>query len=229
MQMSRTTALRITVTLAALLSVAWLDPFKDAVSSGNAEYDNKKYNNAKRYYEKAGKYAPGESDKKKLSFNTGDADYMLESFDNALTGFQESVQSGDREVQKMAYFNAGNAYLKMGKYREAINSYINALKIDPGYVKAKKNIEYVLKKMNEKDKDKKDRDGDNKDRKQSQDQKNEPRSDKDKNRSQSRDSRQGQNQMSREQVQNILRSLQNSQVRRQKGSSDERRHLEKNW
>ncbi len=217
------------MTLAALLSIAWLDPFKDAVSSGNDEYELKKYNNAKRYYEKAEKYAPGESDRKKLSFNTGDADYMLESFDNALTGFQEAVQSGDREVQKMAFFNAGNAYLKMGKYREAINSYINALKIDPGYEKAKKNIEYVLKKMSEKDKDKKDKDGDNKDKKKDQDKKNEPGSSKDKNRSQSRDPRQDQNQMSREQVQNILRSLQKSQVRRQKGSSDERRQLEKNW
>ena len=81
--MSRTTVFRISVTLAALLSIAWLDPFKDAVSSGNDEYDMKKYNNAKRYYEKAEKYAPGDSDRKKLSFNTGDADYMLESFDNA--------------------------------------------------------------------------------------------------------------------------------------------------
>ncbi|HOD16264.1 MAG TPA: tetratricopeptide repeat protein [Spirochaetota bacterium] len=227
--MSRTTVFRISVTLAALLSIAWLDPFKDAVSSGNDEYDMKKYNNAKRYYEKAEKYAPGDSDRKKLSFNTGDADYMLESFDNALTGFQEAVQSGDREVQKKAFFNAGNAYLKMGKYREAINSYINALKIDPGYEPAKKNIEYVLKKMSEQDKDKKDKDGNNKDNKKDQDKKKDPGSNKDQKRGQSRDSRRGQNQMSREQVQNILRALQKSQVRREQGPSDERRHLEKNW
>lgn len=227
--MSRTTVFRISVTLAALLSIAWLDPFKDAVSSGNDEYDMKKYNNAKRYYEKAEKYAPGESDRKKLSFNTGDADYMLESFDNALTGFQEAVQSGDREVQKKAFFNAGNAYLKMGKYREAINSYINALKIDPGYEPAKKNIEYVLKKMSEQDKDKKDKDGNNKDNKKDQDKKKDPGSNKDQKRSQSRDPRRGQNQMSREQVQNILRALQKSQVRREQGPGDERRHLEKNW
>jgi Ca-activated chloride channel homolog len=228
--MSGTTALRIALPLAALLSVAWLDPYKDAVSSGNDEYDAKKYNNAKRYYEKAEKYAPGESDKKKLSFNTGDADYMLESYDNALTGFQEAVQSEDKDVQKKAFLNAGNAYLKMGKYREAVNSYVNALKIDPGYDKAKKNIEYLLRKMKEKDKDKKDnKDGNNRDKKKEQDRKNDPRSNKDKNRSQNRDSRQGQNQMNREQVQNILRSLQKSQVQRQKGSSDERRKLEKNW
>jgi len=227
--MSRTTVFRISVTLAALLSIAWLDPFKDAVSSGNDEYDMKKYNNAKRYYEKAEKYAPGDSDRKKLSFNTGDADYMLESFDNALTGFQEAVQSGDREVQKKAFFNAGNAYLKMGKYREAINSYINALKIDPGYEPAKKNIEYVLKKMSEQDKDKKDKDGNNKDNKKVQDKKKDPGSNKDQKRGQSRDSRRGQNQMSREQVQNILRALQKSQVRREQGPSDDRRHLEKNW
>jgi Ca-activated chloride channel homolog len=228
--MSVPTALRIALPLAALLSVAWLDPYKDAVSSGNDEYDMKKYHNAKRYYQKAEAYAPGEDDKKKLSFNSGDADYMLESYDNALTGFQEAVQSEDRDVQKKAFLNAGNAYLKMKKYREAINSYINALRIDPNYDKAKKNIEYVLNKMKEKDKDKKDdKDGNKQDKKQEQDKKNQPRSRKDKDRSQDREGRQGQNQMSREQVQNILRSLQKSQVRRQKGGGDERRKLEKNW
>ena len=95
--MSGTTALRIALPLAALISVAWLDPYKDAVSSGNDEYDLKKYNNAKRYYQKAESYAPGEDDKKKLSFNTGDADYGLESYDNALTGFQELNATFDEQ------------------------------------------------------------------------------------------------------------------------------------
>ena len=83
--------------------------------------------------------------------------------------------------------------------------------------------------MSEQDKDKKDKDGNNKDNKKDQDKKKDPGSNKDQKRGQSRDSRRGQNQMSREQVQNILRALQKSQVRREQGPSDERRHLEKNW
>ena len=209
-------------------SIAWLDPYRDAVSSGNEEFGNQKYNNAKRYYEKAERYAPTENDKKKLSFNNGDADYMLENYDSALSGFQQAVQSNDRDVQKKAFFNSGNAYLKQKNYREAINAYMNALKIDPEYAKAKKNIEYVLKQMDNKnkqnDKDKKD----NKDKNDNK-QKNKDKSSKDKNQDKKQNNRQGGSQMNREQVQNILRSLQQSPVRRQKGGGDERRKLEKFW
>ena len=116
----RISALMPLVAIIAISSIAWLDPYRDAVSSGNEEFNKKNYNNAKRYYEKAERYAPAENDKKKLSFNTGDADYMLESYDSALSGYQQAIQSDDRDVQKKAFFNSGNAYLKQKNYREAI-------------------------------------------------------------------------------------------------------------
>lgn len=223
----------------AFISIAWLDPYRDAVSAGNGEYQQKKYNNAKRYYEKAEKYAPGEEDKKKLSFNMGDADYMLEDYDNALSGYQRSIQSDDRDVQKKAFFNAGNAYVKQKNYREAIQSYMNALKIDPDYDRAKKNIEYLLKQMENKNKQDKDKDNkDNKDKKNKKDnqERNKDQSGQDKknrqedrNRQQQKRDRQGGGQMSRDQVQNILRSLEKSPVRRHKGGGDEKRKLEKYW
>ena len=48
----------------------------------------------------------------------------------------------------------GKAYLKMQKYKDAIDTYIRALKIDHNYMKAKNNLEYLLKK---KEQDKKKR------------------------------------------------------------------------
>ena len=53
------------ILIPAFVSIAWLDPYRDAVSSGNEEYHQKKYNNAKRYYDRAEQYAPAENDKKK--------------------------------------------------------------------------------------------------------------------------------------------------------------------
>ncbi len=219
------------------ICIAWLDPYRDAVSSGNEEYNQKKYNNAKRYYEKAEEYAPAEDDRKKLSFNTGNADYMLEDYDSAVAGYQRSIQSDDRDVQKKAFFNSGNAYLKQKNYREAIQAFMNALKIDPNYDKAKKNIEYMLKQMDNKNKQDKNKDNkDNKDNKNNKQQNNKDKSgqdrknqDNDRNRQQQKRDRQSGGQMNREQVQNILRSLEKSPVRRQKGGSDEKRKLEKNW
>ena len=226
----KSSALMPLIAIFAISSVAWLDPYRDAVTSGNEEFNKKKYNNAKRYYEKAEQYAPAENDKKKLSFNTGDADYMLESYDNALSGYQRAIQSDDRDVQKKAFFNTGNTYLKQKNYREAINAYMNALKIDPDYTRAKKNIEYVLKQMDNKNKQ-----DDKKDNKNNKDKKDDKQNNKDKsrkgdkNQNKKQNRKQDGNQMNREQVQNILRSLQQSPVRRHKGGGDERRKLEKFW
>jgi Ca-activated chloride channel family protein len=229
----KNSALMTLVAVFAMSSIAWLDPYRDAVSSGNEEFGKQKYNNAKRYYEKAEQYAPAENDKKKLSFNIGGADFMLESYDSALSGFQQAIQSDDRDVQKKAFFNSGNAYLKQKNYREAINAYMNALKIDPDYAKAKKNIEYVLKQMDNKnkqnDKDKKNNKDKNDDKQKNKDKSSKGDKNQEKNQDKKQNSRQDGSQMNREQVRNILRSLQQSPVRRQKGGGDERRKLEKFW
>lgn len=218
--------------LALLWSVAWLDPYRDAVSSGNEEFKDKKYNNAKRYYQKANDFVPGEEDRKKLTFNEGDADYMLESYDNALASFQQAVQSEDRNVQKKAFFNMGNLYLKQKNYREAIRAYQNALKIDPKYAPPKKNIEYLLKqKEREKDQKNKQDDKKNKGDKSGTDR---DRSQKDKQQSGRQEKQQAggqdrQGTMNKEQIKNLLRSMQNNPVQRKKGGADERRKLEKFW
>lgn len=230
----------LVVMVCAFCSIAWLDSYRDTVDSGNEEYQQKKYNNAKRYYQKAEQYAPGEEDKKKLSFNDADADFMLENYDSAVSSFQRAMQSEDREVQKKAFFNAGNTYLKQGNYREAVNAYINALKIDPNYDKAKKNLEYLLnQKKNQKDQ--KNNQNDNKDKdknknKNKNDKDKSPQDNKDQNKNQDQNKQQAgdrqQNQgnkMNREQIKNILRSMQQSPIQRKKGSPNERRKLDKNW
>ncbi len=224
----------IIATVALFWSVAWLDPYRDAVSGGNEEFKAKKYNNAKRYYQKAHEHAPGEEERKKLTFNEGDADYMLESYENALASFQQAVQSDDRDVQKKAFFNMGNLYLAQKNYREAIRAYQNALKIDPKYDRPKKNIEYLLK-QKEREKDRKNKQDDKKksgdknsaDRDPSRQDRQKPgRQDKQQagGREQER-----QGAMNKEQIKNLLRSLQTNPVERKKGGSDERRKLEKNW
>ena len=217
------------IAVAALIwSVAWLDPYRDAVSEGNEEFKAQKYNNAKRYYQKAHDYAPGEEDRKKLTFNEGDADYMAESYDNALASFQQAAQSEDRNVQKKAFFNLGNLYLKQKNYREAIRAYQNALKIDPKYDRPKKNIEYLLKqKEREKDRKNKQDDKKNKDGKNGkQDRQQQARQDKQQAGGRNQDP---QGTMNKEQIKNLLRSMQNNPVQRRKGGADERRKLDKNW
>ncbi len=215
----------------AVFSAAWLDPYRDAVTDGNDEFHAKKYHGAKRYYRKAERYAPGQDEKKKLSFNSGDAEYMLEDYESAVSEFQRAVQSEDREVQKKAFFNIGNAHVKQGNYREAVEAYINALKLDPNYLPAKKNLEYLLKRKEKKDDESgNDRKGD---KKKDDGKGGDPRKGADREKGARKpeggQGSRGENKMNPEQIKNILRSLEKSPVRRQKGGPDERRTLEKDW
>ena len=208
---------------AALSSIAWLDPYKDEVSRGNSRFHEKKYDEAGKHYKNAGKYAPGEKDKKKLSFNKGDSQYMSEKYESAISNYRKSIQSEDREVQKMAFFNLGNTYMKMKKYREAVDSFVNALKIDPNYEKAKKNIEYIL--QNKKDKQDKNKDSKDKKNKSDENKKN----DRDKQNNKQKKSSKTAGKMNREQIKNILKSMKEKPVRRKKGNREGRRSLEKYW
>ncbi|OHD71376.1 MAG: hypothetical protein A2W19_10245 [Spirochaetes bacterium RBG_16_49_21] len=222
----------IGVFILSLQFIAWLDPYRDAVIRGNEEYGEQRYNDAKQYYRKAHEYVPGDNDLKRLSFNEGDADYMLRDYDNAVLSFQQAVQSDDRDVQKKAFFNIGNTYLKQGNYREAFQAYLNSLKIDPHYAKAKKNIEYLLKHANDQRNQKNDENkGGNKNNKQNKNKS--PQNDKRSDRPNSMD-REGRtlnnsSGMNHEQIKNILRSLQKNPVHRRKGDADQRRKLDKFW
>ena len=220
------------ILMAALSSIAWLDPYKDEVSRGNSRFHEKKYKEAGKHYKNAGKYAPGEKEKKKLSFNKGDSQYMSENYESAISNYRKSIQSEDREVQKKAFFNLGNTYMKMKKYREAVDSFVNALKIDPDYERAKKNIEYIL--QNKKDKQDKDKNKKkNKDNKDSKDKKNKSdenkKNDRDKQNNKQKKNSKTAGKMNREQIKNILKSMKEKPVRRKKGNREGRRSLEKYW
>lgn len=215
--------------LMALIFAAWLDPYRDEVSRGNTEFHGKKYSDAKGSYDRAEKYAPGENDKNKLSFNKGDANYMLENFTSAEADFQKAVQSEDKDVQKKAFFNMGNAFLKTGKKNDAAGAYIKALQIDPSYEPAKKNLEYLL---NKKKDDEKKKDGkDKKDGKGGNDKNKKENEDKNKNDKNDKKNQQQQNSsgMNRDQVKNILESMKNKPVKREKGSGNDKRFLDKAW
>ncbi len=149
----RTANARLFVLLAVMLSVGWLDPYRDRVDEGNAHYRDGQYDRALDKYREAEKYAPGGKGKHRLGFNRGDARYMQRDYDGAVDEFREALKSDDPDVQKRAFFNRGNAYLKKGDTQSAVSSYINALRIDPAYEAAKKNIEYILQKKEDKSRD----------------------------------------------------------------------------
>lgn len=204
------------ILLTVLISAAWIDPFKDAVEQGNSSYEKNDPKKALEYYKEAEKHAPDDRQKTMLDFNRGDAHYQLENYDIAADKFQSSFASGNPEMQKKALFNMGNSYLKQKKYKEAAESYIKALEIDPDYEKAKKNLEYLLKEQKNKDQQNKDNKNGNGDQGNGKDKK-------------ENDSKNNEKKMNDIQARNLLESMKNKPVRKQKGKGDGTKYLEKYW
>lgn len=218
--------------ICALLAAGWLDPFKDAVSAGNKAFRDKKYQEAKQKYDEAESYAPNEEARKRLAFNRGTAEYMAGSFEDAAASLGYGVQSEEPEVQKKSFFNMGNAYLKMGKKKEAFESYSSALKIDPDYMPAKQNIEYLQKEQkneqNKQNKDKENKNGDESSENKENDGKKQNEDDKQQN-AQNKNDAGSKAQISREQVKNMLDSMKNKPVQRTKEKNNGRPYLENDW
>jgi len=200
-----------------LIFAAWIDPFKDEVEKGNASYGKKDPKSALEHYKDAEKYAPDEKQKGMLDFNKGDAHYLLGNYDVALDKFKSSISSENPDIQKKAMFNMGNSYLKQKKYKEAAESFIKALEIDPNYEKAKKNLEYLLKEQKNKDQDDKNSGTGN------QNEKNRDQNSKD------NESMNNEKKMNDIQSRNLLESMKKKPVRKQKGKGDGNKFLEKYW
>jgi len=205
------------IILTILVFTAWIDPFKDEVELGNRSYDNKDPKQALEHYKEAEKHAPDDKKKGMLDFNKGDAHYQLGNYDIANDKFKSSISSENPDVQKRALFNMGNTFLKQKKYKEAAESYIKSLEIDPNYEKAKKNLEYLLKEQKNQQQDNKGS-GENSDSK--------DKSGKDKKESEAGNSEKKMNDI---QVKNLLDSMKKKPVRKQKGKGDGKKYLEKYW
>ncbi len=121
-----------------------------------------------------------------FNFNLGDSYYKNQDYDNALAQYNIALLDKDFEARSFAYQNIGNSYFKKGEFEKAKNSYIQAIKEDPGNYQARLNLE-IAEKMKQKqqkqpqqsgdDQNKQDQEGKKKDSKDDQDQKREDKKD----------------------------------------------------
>jgi Ca-activated chloride channel family protein len=218
------------VTMSFLLT-GWIDPLKDEVEKGNRNYQEGNFDNALEHYNKSEKYLSGKNKQAILNFNKGAAEYKIGNYEKGIELFNESLDSGNPDIQKKAYLNIGNSYVGLKKYDEAFKAYSRALKIDPSYEKAKKNIEYLLRK----DEKRQENENDN-NREGGEDNKNENDTDsKDEKNKDNNSGRDNESQslskkdISKEQMKNILESLKKKPLRRQKGEKGEYGEPEKAW
>ncbi|MFZ2339819.1 MAG: tetratricopeptide repeat protein [Bacteroidales bacterium] len=117
------------------------------IRQGNKEFQKEKYSESEISYRRA-------IDKNKSSadavFNTGDALYRQEKYEDAGKQFTESHRMNeDREKKASSMYNLGNSFLKSGKLKESIEAYKNSLRLDPGNIEAKYNLAYAQDRLKE--------------------------------------------------------------------------------
>jgi Ca-activated chloride channel homolog len=219
---------------------------KKYIRKGNREYEKNKYPESEISYRKA-------IDKNKQSpdavFNSGDALYKQNKFEDAGKQFIESANQTDDKLKKSdGFYNLGNSLLKANKFQESIDAYKNSLKLHPQNAQAKYNLAYAadqLKKQQQqqqnkqgkdkqdnKDNEKKDKNKDQKDQKdQNKDQQNKQN---DQNKNEDQKQQQQNQQISKEDAQRLLNSLANDEknvqekVKLAKAAKTKVR-TEKNW
>jgi Ca-activated chloride channel homolog len=132
-------------------------------ATGLDEYEAGNFEKAKADFERRLQAAP-QSDK--LHFNAGAASYKIGDFASAVDHFTQSLLSGDPKLREDSSYNLGNALVRRGEaakgneekkadWKNAIQHYSEALKLDPQNKQADENREIVKKMLDDLEKQQK--------------------------------------------------------------------------
>jgi Ca-activated chloride channel family protein len=114
------------------------------VNEAKAAYSQEKYADAIKSYTDVEIDLPKNH---KNFFNLGAAHYKAGDFSKALEYFSKSVEN--EKIAVDSNYNLGNTLFRLGKYDQSIKAYESVLAQAPKHEKAKKNLEYVRKKLKE--------------------------------------------------------------------------------
>ncbi len=142
---------------------------------GNKNYKKQEYTKAEEKYRKALDKRPSV----KSNYNLGNAVYQQERFKEAVKHYESSISgTQDKKLKSDAYHNMGNAYMNGGETAKAIDSYKEALRLNPKDMDTKHNLTMALqqkrkqeqkeknKQENKQDKNQKDKNDSDKQKKQ---------------------------------------------------------------
>jgi Ca-activated chloride channel homolog len=159
----RFTAVRLGLFILLLCVASPAATLRSLVNEGNERYSGKEYEEALKVYRLAAEQSP---DSHFAHFNLGAALYRTGEYTQAIGSFQHAAQmareNGDQPAEALSRYNLGNSFVKSSEAdaqsnpREAIaalengvESYRQALDLDPKLSDAEHNIALARKKMKE--------------------------------------------------------------------------------
>ena len=141
------TAVMALALIAALLASSLLACGRQtpqANSQGNDAFEAQDYSGAIEAYRRAQESSP---DLPEPFYNSGNAQYRQESYDDALSSYDQAQLNAGEELTGGIHFNRGNVHVNREAYGEAAEAYKEVLRLNPDDADAKHNLELTLRQM----------------------------------------------------------------------------------
>ena len=115
------------------------------VHKGNLMYLQSQFESAERYYRKA---IDSDSTNTTAQFNLANALQKQKKFDEAIAITEKLARSDkDEQFRASSFYNQGVAYTKTKNLNASIESYKNALRLDPKDKQARENLQKALQEL----------------------------------------------------------------------------------
>jgi Ca-activated chloride channel homolog len=173
------------------------------IRQGNRNFKKEDYDQSLTDYQKALKKSPGNPN---ASFNLGDALYRKNDYEKAASSYDDVLQSKANEsTRQSAYYNKGVAMIRQKKLDESIDAWKNALRLNSADSNARENLVKAL--MEKKKQEQQQQQQDKKDQKNKNQDKKKDDQKKDQNKPENKPPQQPQSRLTKQQVEQYLRSL----------------------
>ena len=116
----------------------------EANAQGNDAFDAQDYAGAVEAYRRAQESSP---DLPEPFYNSGNSQYRQESYDDALSSYDQAQLTAGEELTGSIHFNRGNVHFNREAYGEAAEAYKEVLRLNPDNEDAKRNLELALRHM----------------------------------------------------------------------------------
>jgi Ca-activated chloride channel homolog len=126
---------------AAILPVSKAESLASKNEEGNRLFAQGRFEDAEKAYLEAQGKNPG---KPEILYNLGNSLIKQKKCDQGIQSLRQSMSKGEKGIKANSWYNAGNAFFSMSKFKDSAEAYIQALKLNPSDQDAKHNLELAL-------------------------------------------------------------------------------------
>jgi Ca-activated chloride channel family protein len=117
-------------------------------NEGNEAFANQDYEGALLAYHKAGTESPELAEP---HYNAANSHYRLEDYEQAQKELEQALVNEEslQDLDQSSFYNLGNTFFQAGQFEMAIEAYKEALRLNPGDLEAKQNLELALRQLHQ--------------------------------------------------------------------------------